>query len=115
MNRWPCRLKSSEHTSGAAKSTSGELCPGSLPPIQVKSRPILQGVRKPCAEAVGHGRRDWCALVWSPLPPDLLKVKSSDLFKVLAEMTVWFVFVPKRMDGKEGALGLRPLRGGQDF
>ena len=32
----------------------------------------------------------------------------------LSKVTVSFLFVPRKKDGREGALDLRPLRGGQD-
>ena len=34
---------------------------------------LFSEAKKPYAEAVGHGRRSWCAWVWSPLPPGLSK------------------------------------------
>ena len=34
---------------------------------------LFSEARKPCAEAAGHGRRGWCARVWSPPPPGLSK------------------------------------------
>ena len=42
---------------------------------QVKSSQglLFSEARKPCAEAAGHGRRGWCARVWSPPPPGLSK------------------------------------------
>ena len=34
---------------------------------------LFMETRKPYAEAAGHGRRGWCARVWSPPPPGLSK------------------------------------------
>ena len=42
-------------------------------PSQVNSRFLFMEARKPYAEAAGHGRRGWCAWVWSPPPPRSLK------------------------------------------
>ena len=42
---------------------------------EIKSSQVLlfSEARKPFAEAAGHGRRGWCARVWSPPPPGLSK------------------------------------------
>ena len=43
--------------------------------VKVKSSQGLHFLeaKKPYAEAAGHGRRGWCARVWSPPPPGLSK------------------------------------------
>ena len=46
---------------------------------QVNQDLLFSGARKSFAEAAGHGRRGWCARVWSPPPPGLSNVIADQL------------------------------------